>query len=216
MFMTVGARIGHGQTGSSRAASPQAAQAAPPAGQVQPCPPPPPTTYTLTPERRAKAVAYSHSLYILYFLGTLVTLGIYLLLWRTGIAVTFREWARRVSHRHFIQCLIFVPLFVAAVSLLNFPLDFYSGFILEHRFGLSTQGFASWLSDWGKSLLIVAAIGVVVTWIFYKVVRRSPRRWWFYFWLTSIPLVLAYILIEPYAIAPLFYKFTPLRIPDPR
>ena len=206
--------VGNGQTGNSPAPSPQAARPAPPPSQVQPASPPP-TTYTLTPERRAQAIAYSRSLYILYFLGTLVSIGIYLLLWRARIAVTFREWARKVSRRHFVQCLIFVPLFVAAATLLNLPLDFYSGYVLEHRFGLSTQGLASWFGDWGKSLAVVAAMGVIVAWIFYTVVRRSPRRWWFYFWLASIPLVLAFILIEPYVIEPLFYKFTPLQKTQP-
>ena len=104
---------------------------------------------------------------------------------------------------------------MAAATLLKLPFDFYSGYVLEHRFGLSTQGLASWLGDWGKSLAIVAALGVIVAWVFYTVVRRSPRRWWFYFWLASIPLVLAFILIEPYAIEPLFYKFTPLQKTQP-
>ena len=68
----------------------------------------------------------------------------------------------------------------------------------------------------GKELwLVVAVLGVIVAWIFYTVVRRSPRRWWFYFWLASIPLVLAFILIEPYVIEPLFYKFTPLEKTQP-
>ncbi|HMD84688.1 MAG TPA: M48 family metallopeptidase [Terriglobia bacterium] len=207
--------VGNGQAGNSPAPSPQTAPPAPPQSQAHPASPPPPTTYTLTPERRAKAIAYSRSLYILYFLGTLVSIGIYLLLWRARIAVTFRNWARKISRRDFVQCLIFVPLFVAAATLLNLPLDFYSGYVLEHRFGLATQGLASWLGDWGKSLAIGAVIGVIVAWIFYAVVRRSPRRWWFYFWLASIPLVLAFILIEPYAIEPLFYKFTPLQKTQP-
>jgi Zn-dependent protease with chaperone function len=206
--------VGNGQTGNSLTPSPQAARPAPPPSQAQPASPPP-TTYTLTPERRAKAIAYSRSLYFLYFLGTLVSIGIYLLLWRTRIPVNFRKWARKVSRRHFVQCLVFVPLFVAAATLLNLPFDFYSGYILEHRFGLSTQGLASWLSDWGKSLGIVAAMGVIVAWVFYTIVRRRPRRWWFYFWLASIPLVLTFILIEPYAIEPLFYKFTPLQKTQP-
>ena len=201
--------VGYGQTGNSRKPSPPPAQAAPLQTQTRPSPPPP-ATYTLTPERRAKAVAYSHSQYVLYFVGTLFSLCIYLFFWRAGIAVTFRNWARKVSSRHFVQCLIFVPLFVVAAMLLNLPLDYYSGFVLEHRFGLSTQGFASWLSDWGKSLLLVAVMGVLVAWIFYSVVRRSPRRWWFYFWLATIPLILGFMLIEPYVIEPLFFKFTPL------
>jgi STE24 endopeptidase len=200
---------GNGQTGNSLAPSPQAARPAPSPSQVQPASPPP-TTYTLTPERRAQAIAYSRSLYILYFLGTLVSLGIYVFLWRARIAVKFRDWARKVSRRLFVQCLIVVPLFVATAALLKLPLNFYSGYVLEHRFGLSTQGLAFWLGDWGKSLGIVVALRAMVAWVFYTLVRRSPRRWWFYFWLASIPLVLGYILIEPYAIDPLFYKFTPL------
>jgi Zn-dependent protease with chaperone function len=206
-------RVGNGQTVKALAPAPQAARPTPSTSQAQPAPPP--TTYTLTPERRAKAIAYSRSLYILYFLGTLVSLGIYLFLWRTRVAVRFREWARQVSRRHFVQCLIFVPLFVVAATLLNLPLSFYEGYVLEHRFGLSTQGLASWLGDWGKSLGIVAAMSVVVVGIFYAFVRRHARRWWFYFWLSSIPLVLTYILIEPYAIEPLYYKFTPLEKTQP-
>ena len=189
--------------------------AVPAAPATQPASPPANATYTLTPERRAKAIAYSRTQYVLYFVGTLLSIGIYLLLWRARVSVFLRDWARKTSRRHFVQCWVFVPLLVTAVALLSFPLDYYSSFILEHRFGLSTQGFASWLADWGKNLAIVAALAGILVWVFYAVVRRSPRRWWFYFWLVSIPLVLAFLLIEPYVIEPLFNKFTPLQRTQP-
>jgi STE24 endopeptidase len=187
----------------------------PTSAQSQAAPPPPSAQYTLSPEQRAKAVAYSRIRYTLYFLGVLVSLGIYLLLWRSGATVLFRDWARRLSTRHVVQCLVFVLLFVAAVSLLRFPLSYYSGFVVERRFGLSTQGFGSWLGDWGKSLLVILVLGVIGVWIFYTVVRWSPRRWWFYFWVVSIPLVLALMLVEPYVIEPLFFGFTPLARTQP-
>jgi Zn-dependent protease with chaperone function len=202
-----------GQAGNSPAHSSQAAMAPPLINQAPSASPP--ATYTLTPERRAKAIAYSRSLYALYFLGTLLSIGVYLFLWRSRIAVTFREWAQRISGRLIIQCLIFVPLLLAAAALLRLPLNFYSGYVLEHRFGLSTQGLASWFGDWGKSLGTGAVLRIVVAWFFYSVVRNSPRRWWFHFWLASIPLVLGYILLEPYVIDPLFYKFTPLQKSQP-
>ncbi len=121
--------------------------ALPAAPATQPTCPPANATYTLTPERRAKAIAYSRTQYVLYFVGTLVSIGIYLLLWRARVSVFLRDWSRKASRRHFLQCLVFVPLFVTAVALLSFPLDYYSSFFLERRFGLSTQGFASWLAD---------------------------------------------------------------------
>src|SRR5208283_5280944 len=38
---------------------------------------------------------------------------------------------------------------------------------------------------------------------------------WLYFWLASIPITLAFILIEPYVVEPLFYRFTPLEKTQP-
>jgi Zn-dependent protease with chaperone function len=171
--------------------------------------------YSLTPEKRAKAVAYSRARYELYFVGVLLALATYWLLWRTRVVVWFRNIARRASPRHFFQCLVFVPLLTLAVGLIGFPLDYYSGFALEHRFDLSTQGFASWLGDWGKDLTVTTIVAVPVVWILYLVIRRSPRGWWFYFWLITIPLTLGLILIEPVVIDPLFYKFTPLEKTQP-
>ncbi len=208
-------RAARGQTEKPAAAS---APASLPTSLLSPgksVAPPPDATYTLTPERRAQAVAYSHAQYTLYFVGTLFSIGVYLLLWRARLAVIFRDWACWASGHHFVQCLVFVPLFVVTASLLNFPLDYYGGLVLERRFGLSTQGFASWLGDWGKNLAITAVLGVILVWVFYAVVRRSPRRWWFYFWLASIPLILAFLLVEPFVIEPLFSRFTPLAKTQP-
>jgi Zn-dependent protease with chaperone function len=200
---------------SGSAVAEQAAPANPqPPGQLKP-PSPPPDRYTLTPQLRARAVAYSRTRYFLYFLGTAYALGVYFLLWRAKVAVAFRTWARKVSDSPFVQCLVFAPLFFISVSLIEFPLEYYSGFALEKRFGFSNQSFLSWLADWGKALGITVLSGIFVVWILYSVIRRSPRRWWFYFWLVTIPLTLGMILIEPVVIDPLFYQYTPLENTEP-
>jgi Zn-dependent protease with chaperone function len=171
--------------------------------------------YVLTPERRAKAIAYSRAQYLLYFAGIALSLAVYAFLWRFGFAAVLREWVRRRSARRFIQCVLFAPLFLAAVQILQFPLDYYWGFTLEHRYDLSTQGFGSWIADWAKELGLTAVAGIILVWVFYWLVRRSPRRWWLYFWFASIPISLAFILIEPYVVEPLFYRFTPLENTQP-
>jgi len=174
-----------------------------------------PERYELPPRKRAEAEAYSRTQYALYFSGVALSLLIYFVLWRLKIGVVFREWARRVSRRHFLQCLVFVPLFLVCVRLLLFPFDFYSDYVVEHRFGLMTQDFASWMADWGKSLLLFIVAGVVIVWIFYVIVRRSPGRWWFYFWASTLPITLFVVFIEPFVVEPLFYKFTPLEATRP-
>jgi Zn-dependent protease with chaperone function len=171
--------------------------------------------YVLTPEKRAKAIAYSRAQYLLYFADIALSLAIYAFLWRVGFAVVLREWVRRVSTRRIVQCIFFVSLFLTAVRVLEFPLDSYWGFTLEHRYDLSRQGFGSWMADWAKDLGLTAVAGIILVWVFYWLVRRSPRRWWLYFWFASIPITLAFILVEPYVVEPLFYRFTPLERTQP-
>ena len=174
-----------------------------------------PQHYTLTPGERARAEAYSRDRYVVYFAGTALALGISLLLWLSRFGVALRNLARRASCRLIVRCLVFAPLFIGAASVLGLPLDYYSDYRIEHQFGLSTQTLASWLGDWGKSLGLSVLAAVVVVWVFYGVVRYSPRRWWFYFWLATIPLELFVIFIEPWVVEPLFNKFTPLAETQP-
>lgn len=169
-----------------------------------------PQRYELSPQKRAEAQAYSRTQYALYFSGVALVLLIYFLLWRSKVTVAFRDWARRVSSRHIVHCLVFAPLFFLTVRLLLFPFVYYADFVIEHRFGLMTQGFGSWMADWGKGLVLYILVGTLMVWIFYWVVRRSPRRWWFYFWAVTIPVTLFLMFVEPFVVEPLFYKFTPL------
>jgi Zn-dependent protease with chaperone function len=171
--------------------------------------------YSLSPDRREKAIEYSHTRYVLYFVGVALSFAIYLLLWMGKLGVLFRNWARRVASRHFVQTLIFVPLFLAVVSVVEFPLDYYSGFVVEHRFGLATESFLPWLGDWGKGFAITTVFTALLIWVLYLIIRRSPRRWWFFFWLFTLPVAAGVILVQPLVIDPLFFKFTPLESSQP-
>ena len=77
------------------------------------------------------------------------------------------------------------------------------------------QGWASWFWDWVKGELIGIVIGTLFVWGLYAFLRRSPRRWWFYGWLASIPVVLLLVFIGPIFIAPLFNTFAPLQERQP-
>ncbi len=169
----------------------------------------------LTPEQRAKAIAYSRATYLLYFLGFGFSVVIYLLVWRARLVVQLRDFARQRSRRLWVEVLIVVPLFVVLASLLEFPIEYSSGFVLERQFGLSVQSFAGWFGDWLKWLAVTTALALPLAWVFYAIVRRSPRRWWVFFWLMSLPMTLAFLLAEPYVVEPLFFGFTPLEETHP-
>jgi Zn-dependent protease with chaperone function len=58
-------------------------------------------------------------------------------------------------------------------------------------------------------------VGTLLVAVLYFVLRRSPRRWWLYFWLASIPIMLAIFYLQPLVIDPLFYTFKPLQSVQP-
>jgi Zn-dependent protease with chaperone function len=77
------------------------------------------------------------------------------------------------------------------------------------------QGWGSWFRDWAVGQALTLVLGTFFVWILYATIRRSARRWWFYFWLASLPILLFVFFISPVVIDPLFNKFEPLESKDP-
>jgi STE24 endopeptidase len=166
-------------------------------------------TYSLPPDKLQKAVEYAHARNWLYFGGQIYGVAVLLAILGFGWAARFRDWAEAASSRRFVQAVIFVPLLLVTNDLLNLPQGIY-GQHLELVFEQSVQSWPSWLWDWAKGELLEILLSIVLVFILYAVIRRSPRRWWFYFWLASLPILFAIAFIEPFVIEPLFFKFEPL------
>ena len=171
-------------------------------------------TYTLPPDKLAKAIAYATARNRLHFIaaayGILALAG--LLAWK--LAPRLRNLAQSASRRRIVQAYIFAPLLLLAIDVLELPVSLY-GHHLSLKFEQSIQGWGSWFWDWTKGELLSFALAGVLVWILYAVIRRSPRRWWFYFWLAAVPIVVFLMFIEPLAIEPLFFKFEPLAAKQP-
>ena len=167
------------------------------------------STYTLSPEKREKAIAYSRARYALHFAafvwGVLVLAGIVAL----RLGPRFRDRAESLSRRRFGQAAVFVPLLFVTQSVLMLPIYAY-GHHLSLFYEQSVQGWGSWLWDFAKGLLVTIVIAVPLVWLFYANVRRSPRRWWLRFWLGMLPVIVVLTLATPVLIDPLFFRFEPL------
>jgi STE24 endopeptidase len=165
--------------------------------------------YTLSHDRYEKAVAYSQAGYTLYFVSYFLGALLLILLLRLGVAAKFRDIAEKVSDKWWIQGLVFVPLLLLTIDLLDLPVRMY-WHSLSLRYEQSIQGWGSWFWDWTKGELLGAGFGIVLALILFAVMRRSPRRWWLLFWFPAVLIVLALIVITPLVIDPLFNKFEPL------
>ncbi len=165
--------------------------------------------YTLPPDRYEKAVAYARARYQLYFIGFVYSLLALWLVLRLKLSARYRDWAERASRVRFVQALVYLPPLALTLALLTLPGDMYGQWLLL-KYEQSVQSWGSWLADWAKAQLISIFVGVFLVWILYAVIRRSPQRWWFYFWLAALPILLFVFFLAPFVIEPLFFKFEPL------
>jgi len=165
--------------------------------------------YTLPPDKLQKSYALYLIGGVLYFVTTVWGLLVLYGMLRTQFGARVRDLAVRASRFRVLQAAIVMSLFFFVLQVVQLPFDAYEHHI-GLQYGLSVQHWGSWFGDWAKNLGLIVLGGSVAGWGLHAALRGSPRRWWFYFWLGTIPFVVFVIFIQPIWIDPLFNKFEPL------
>ncbi|MBZ0114592.1 MAG: M48 family metallopeptidase [Thermoanaerobaculia bacterium] len=139
------------------------------------------------------------------FVVPLVILG-------SGLSVRLRDLAKRwTGGSWYLVVLVYFGLYLTLVSVIDLPFAYLLGFARPHAYGLSNQLLSKWIVDMLKGFGIGLLAAALFLWIPYLLLRRSPRRWWFYTSLAAIPLFLFVLLVTPLWIAPLFNDFGPMQ-----
>jgi hypothetical protein len=126
---------------------------------------PNPHAYSLPPDKLAKAIALSHIRNILSIAGSLWGLVFLWLLLATRTAACLAAWVERLLRRRWLQGLLFFAAFLVISTLASLPFD-----IIGHHFGrsygISMQGWGSWLGDQAKALSLSLLLGAPVLLLF--------------------------------------------------
>ena len=167
------------------------------------------------PEPTAQALRYHRGNTALWAVDTVLGLALPAALLLTGFSARLRGLAARLGRGRWLATVaLYGVLFTAVMSLGYLPFAWYAGFVREHDYGLSNQSAGRWLGDWAKGVMVGAVVSALVLWIPYLLLRASPRRWWLWTGLASVPLGFLALLVGPVWIAPLFDDFGPMRDRD--
>ena len=172
------------------------------------------TAYTLPAEKAALAKELFKARTTLYVVGTGWSMLQLVLLLTLRVPARMRDAVERLTRNRWGQGFAFVFLLLLLITLLDAPLRVY-GHHVGLAFGLSVQGWGSWLLDQAKSFLLTWLVAGLLVMILFWVVARSPRQWWFWFWIPTIASVLFGVFLSPILVDPLFNKFEPLEQRDP-
>jgi STE24 endopeptidase len=111
---------------------------------------------------------------------------------------------------------LYFLIVMVSYGIISTPLDFYSGFVLPHRYGLSCQSLRSWLADEAKGGILALALGTGLVVVIYLCLQEFPQTWWLLAFAFVVLVSVVLTNLAPVLILPLFFKTKPLDDPELR
>ena len=147
-------------------------------------------------------------------LSTLWSAVLLLVLLLTGASAGLRDWASGIAGS---DLTLLIALYVLMLSVLfdaaTLPFSFYRGFLLERRYGLSTETMGHWLKDHVKAVLIGVLFAEAGAVFVYFALRNWPGTWWVVAGLAYSGVAVVLVNLAPVILLPLFFTFKPLAKP---
>jgi STE24 endopeptidase len=159
-------------------------------------------------EKQTQAIRYEKEKRLLGLLSLSLSLGVLL-------AFYFSGWSLRLaslfSDKSIIYTFIFyVIVFQTVLFVFGFPLNFYSGYIHEHKWRFSNHTKKSWLWEQMKSFSVGLVIFLILLGMLFWIMERYPQQWW---WMAGIAMAFVSAILAtlfPVLILPIFNKYTPV------
>jgi len=162
------------------------------------------------PERLKKAKEYEkihNKLFVLDIALSLIVIVVFIF---SGLSQFLASQIARFVSNIWLTVGLYVLVCYVASAFLFLPLNFFSGYILEHRFGLSNETKKMWAADFFKNFGINLVLMTVLGESLHLFVRHAGGWWWV--WAGTFWLLLGVLIsnIFPVVILPMFYKVKPL------
>jgi STE24 endopeptidase len=160
---------------------------------------------------RERARAYSRLKDRLALLGMAISILSSALFVFTGRAAWVNRTLLPSQRPSLQQRLVYVASLSGISWLAGLPLSFFSGYVVEKRYGLSNQSVPGWVADAVKSKAISTPVELGIIEGMYLTMRRWPRGWWLACSAAVMPLTALFAQLFPVLIAPRFNTYEPLR-----
>jgi STE24 endopeptidase len=129
----------------------------------------------------------------------------------SGLSQELDAFIRGFIPNDYLALLVFVTVAGIAETILSFPLSYYSGFRLEHKYHLSNQSFVAWITESLKGMAVSIPIALPILLLFFYCLKAFATLWWLPVGGVLFLVTVVLARLAPVLIFPLFYKFVPLQ-----
>lgn len=148
-----------------------------------------------------------------YWLGSkALQLLLPLVLLYSGYGARLCRWlSGRVGGSRFLTIGLFGSVYVVLYTVLSLPLDYARHYRLPMSLGwLHGQTVGHWLGMQALGLIPWIVAAMLLLWIPYALMRRSPRRWWLWASVATAPVTVLFLIAQPVWIKPLTTPYVAL------
>jgi len=153
---------------------------------------------------------YSKIRNFLFFVATPLEWLIYFMILIMGVSPYFEKVAPSQTKWKLLQNASYLFLLSLLLYVVLFPLNYYR-YNLSKTYGISTQGFSSWMRDGIIDFWVNFGMSFIIVTVLYWLIKKSAKRWWLYAWFLTIPFTIFVMFIQPVVIDPLYNDFYPLK-----
>jgi STE24 endopeptidase len=161
-------------------------------------------------DRPTVAKEYSRRKIVIGIAGTVLFYLLTIAVVAFGISRQVEDIVGQLTSNAYVRFLLFALILGLAELIVTFPLSFYSGYYLEHKYQLSNQSFRRWMWEGLKGMIVSIPIGVTILLAFYFCLKTFGSMWWLPVGIIMFVLSVVLARLAPVLIFPLFYKFMPL------
>ncbi|MBE3581163.1 MAG: M48 family metallopeptidase [Thermoanaerobacteraceae bacterium] len=164
-----------------------------------------------SPAELERARRYQQTVRLLGLAAYLTKAGLLWWLWWSGQGASMARLVLKWSgHRYCLALALFFGGIWLLLRLAELPFTFSSGFVVQHRWGFSTQGLLSWWLDYLKGSGLDLLFSGIGTLLLFWSTARWPTGWWAAAGLFLAAWMVIETMLWPVFVAPLFNRFEPV------
>jgi STE24 endopeptidase len=172
---------------------------------------------SMTPAEQAEARRYGRihlALTLLDMAVDLVYLGLMAFVFGPRIDAWLATFEPLAGERSMLRLVALFGVVIGLHILVSMPLSFYSGYVVEHQFGLSNQSLRRWFRNWSLGNVLAVLLGGVMNVGLFWIIWNTGTYWWLI--AAAAFFVMSVVLgqLAPVLFIPLFYKVEPLENAD--
>ncbi len=165
---------------------------------------------TMDPAAVARSNHYFEGTYWISIVSPLINIVVAMAMMMLGVAKGLRTWLEKTVKFYVFVTWGMALFYLVVSSLISFPFDYWVGFVREHAYGLSTQDFSHWFTEYLQGFGITLVIGSIAIVFLYLIIAATKQTWWIWGTIASVIFITVLGMLAPVYLSPIFNKYTPM------